>query len=260
MANSASWAKICKDYKVLEHDFSKSPFPISAAEIKKSVQGFKATGEKEVRILCKQDTREDRPEIFRKNGLFILPVKNKYFVIIKGEGYVDIPEILGEPKIYSSKLDFELETSQVGDSEMQHLDFAYAASLIRTFTEDPSLVLTIRGRKYTPAFKFRVGNQLIKTQGVQTEVDAGYEGKEQVVLIEAKNGRSKNTIIRQLYYPYRQWQERTKKKVHTLFFEKLTNDVYSIWEFEFKDSTDYNSINLVRSGKFHIFADQKKGN
>ncbi len=33
---------------------------------------------------------------------------------------------------------------------MQHLDFAYASSLIRTFMEDDTLVLTIRGRKYTP--------------------------------------------------------------------------------------------------------------
>ncbi len=38
-----------------------------------------------------------------------------------------------------------LDTTEIGDSEMQHLDYAYAASLIRTFTEDPSLVLTIRG-------------------------------------------------------------------------------------------------------------------
>src|SRR3989344_3794986 len=146
MANSTSWAKICQDYKVLEHDFDKSPFPISAAQIKKSVQGFKMTGEKEVRILCKQDTREQRPAIFKENGLFLLPEKNGYFLIIKGEGYVDIPDISGEPKTYPSKLDFLLETSQIGNSEMQHLDFAYASSLIRTFTEDPTLVLTIRGR------------------------------------------------------------------------------------------------------------------
>lgn len=32
---------------------------------------------------------------------------------------------------------------------MQHLDFAYASSLIRTFLEDEYLFLTIRGRKYS---------------------------------------------------------------------------------------------------------------
>lgn len=252
MANSVSWEKICKDYKILKHDFNKSPFSISATEIKKSVQDFGATGEKEVRILCKQDTREQRPEVFRKNGLFLLPEKNGHFLIIKGEGYIDIPEISGEPKIYSSKLDFSLETSQIGNSEMQHLDFAYASSLIRTFTEDPTLVLTIRGRKYTPMFSFFVGKHLIETKSVQTEVDAGYEGKDKVVLVEAKNGMTRNTLIRQLYYPYRQWQEHTKKKVYTLFFEKTATGIYSIWEFEFTDPKNYNSIKLVKSGKFQI--------
>lgn len=146
-----------------------------------------------------------------------------------------------------------LDTTKIGDSEMQHLDYAYAVSLIRTFTNDSSLVLTIRGRKYTPDFEFFVGKQLIKVSSVQTEVDAGYEGKNQVVLIEAKNFSATNVIIRQLYYPFRQWQEKTKKKVVTLFFDKERGeDVYSIWQFEFSDSRNYNSIKLVKSGKFRI--------
>lgn len=253
MANSKSWEKIFSDYKILEHNFNKSPFPLSATQIKRACQKFKETGEKEVRILCKQDSREQRPEIFRKNNLFLLPVKNGFYNIIKGEGYFDIPPIKKEVDIYLSKLDFPLDTAKVGNSEMQHLDFAYAASLIRTFTEDPSLVLTIRGRKYTPDFDFYVGKQLIKVSSVQTEVDAGYEGKNQVVLIEAKCFDASNVIIRQLYYPYRQWRSRTKKKVVTLFFDKEpSQDVYSIWEFEFKDPKNYNSIKLVKSGKFRI--------
>jgi len=253
MANSKSWAKIFSDYKILEHDFNKSPFPLSAIQIKRACQRFKETGEKEVRILCKQDSRESRPEIFRNNNLFLLPVKNGFYNIIKGEGYVDIPLIKREVDVYSSKLDFRLDTTKVGNSEMQHLDYAYAASLIRTFTKDSSLVLTIRGRKYTPNFDFYVGKQLIKVSSVQTEVDAGYEGKNQVVLIEAKSFSASNVIIRQLYYPYRQWQSQTKKKVVTLFFDKESDkDIYSIWQFEFKYPQNYNSIKLVKSGKFRI--------
>jgi hypothetical protein len=253
MANSRSWEKIFDDYKILDHDFDKSPFPISAIQIKRACQRFKETSEKEVRILCKQDSRESRPDIFKKYNLFLLPVKNGYYNIIKGEGYVDIPEIKKEVVVYHSKLDFQLDTAQIGNSEMQHLDFAYASSLIRTFMEDPSLVLTVRGRKYTPDFEFRVGKQVIKVSSVQTEVDAGYEGKNQIVLIEAKNFNATNVIIRQLFYPFRQWQSQTKKKVITLFFDKESDkDVYSIWQFEFSDPNNYNSIKLVKSGRFRI--------
>lgn len=253
MANNKSWKKIFKDYKILEHNFNESPFLLSATQIKRSCQRFKETSEKEVRILCKQDSREDRPDIFVKNNLFLLPVKNGYYNILKGEGYVDIPEIKEKEVMYFSKLDFQLDTTKVGNSEMQHLDFAYATSLIRTFTNDPSLVLTIRGRKYTPEFEFYVGKQLIKVSSVQTEVDAGYEGKNQVVLIEAKNCKATNTIIRQLYFPFRQWQEQTDKKVVTIFFDKdhVTNN-YLIWQYEFTDPKNYNSIKLVKNGKFRI--------
>jgi hypothetical protein len=251
--NHKPWRSIFDAYNIHEHDFDKSPFYITAKAIKKATlgSGFTTTNETEARVLAKQDTRERRPDIFVEKGLFLLATKNGEYALIKGEGYVDIPDINELPKAYQSKLDFELETSIIGNSEMQHLDFAYASSLIRTFLEDDSLVLTIRGRKYTPKLDFYVGHHLLTTQSVQTEVDAGYEGRNQIVLIEAKNSTSKNTIIRQLYYPFRQWQQYTKKKVNILFFEKRRSE-YLLWEFTFKDLMNYNSIELMRSAKFEI--------
>ena len=251
MANNISWSKIFSDYKILEHNFDIAPFELSAQQIKTACQDFKDVNQKEVRVLCKQDTRNDRPQIFIDNGLFLLPVKNGYYKIIKGEGYVDIPSIETDINEYNSKLDFKLDTSEIGNSEMQHLDFAYASSLIRTFMNDESLVLTIRGRKYTPAFSFNVGEQTIETQSVQTEVDAGYEGRDKIVLIEAKNSATNNTIIRQLFYPYKQWKLHTKKDVFLLFFEKR-GDVFYIWQYGFSDEHNYNSIELVKSARYRI--------
>ena len=249
--NHTPWNSIFNKFDIHKHNFKKEPFIITAQQIKEATKHFTKTTQREVRVLCKHDRREDRPEIFQEEGLFILPVKNGIYAIIKGEGYVDIPEIKGKTKVYNSSLDFALDTSLVGNSEMQHLDFAYASSLIRTFLKDDSLVLTIRGRKYTPKFDFMVGKQKIEVKSVQTEVDAGYEGRNQVVLIEAKNSKSKNTIIRQLFYPFRQWQTYTQKKVNTLFFEKQDNN-YLMWEFGFKDVNDYNSIHLIKNQRFEI--------
>jgi hypothetical protein len=249
--NHNPWNAIFDAYQIQKHDFDKEPFIITAEQIKAATKDFTRTNEREVRILCKQDCREDRPDIFINNNLFLLPIRNGRYAIVKGEGYVDIPQISSVAKIYTSKLDFKLDTSFIGDSEMQHLDFAYAASIIRTFLEDDSLVLTIRGRKFTPNFSFNIGKQAITVESVQTEVDAGYEGKNQVVLIEAKNGQTTNVIIRQLFYPFRQWQHYTQKKVKPLFFEKR-DSCYSLWQFEFKDMNDYNSIELMRSQSFEI--------
>lgn len=251
-----AWQAISEKYRIFDHDFTKSPFELTAKQIKDATRHFSTTGQREVRILCKQDERDDRPLVFQERNLFILPIKNGKYAIVKGEGYIDIPPIQESTKIYTSRLDFQLVTSRVGDSEMQHLDFAYATSVIRTFMQDPTLVLTIRGRKYTPKFSFRVGRQRITVEGVQTEVDAGYEGENQVVLVEAKNSRANNTIIRQLYYPFRQWQQNLKDKkvdktVSTIFFEKSGNE-YFMWQFKFNDEDDYNAIELARSHRFQI--------
>ncbi|MDR2080450.1 MAG: hypothetical protein LBP54_00980 [Campylobacteraceae bacterium] len=252
MKNSESWEKIFNTYNILNHDFTVKPLKITAVQIKKATNHFNKTSEKEVRILCKQDSRDERPKIFIDNDLFLLPIKNGEYIILKGDGYIDIPPINNKEEIYVSKLDFELRSSKIGNSEMQYLDFAYASSLIRTFVEEDTLVLTIRGRKYTPEFSFNFKHYKdIHVQSVQTEVDAGFEGKEQIVLIEAKNSATKNTIIRQLYYPFRQWKIHTQKEVKTLFFEKR-NEEYFMWEFGFADEFNYESIFLKKAKKFVI--------
>ena len=131
--NDNSWKAIFDKYKIHKHNFEEKPFIITAEQIKQATAHFKKTNEKEVRILCKQDSREVRPQVFIDHNVFLLPIRNGEYAIVKGEGYVDIPSIDTEAIIYTSKLDFKLDTSKVGNSEMQHLDFAYAASLIRSF-------------------------------------------------------------------------------------------------------------------------------
>ena len=66
-----AWNKIFDQYDILSHNFEDSPFVLSAEQIKKACKAFDKTSQKEPRILCKQDTREDRPNIFVENGLFI---------------------------------------------------------------------------------------------------------------------------------------------------------------------------------------------
>lgn len=57
MANDKSWEKIFKDYKINKHNFVRDgAFTLNANQIKISCQNFKKTTEKEVRILCKQDS------------------------------------------------------------------------------------------------------------------------------------------------------------------------------------------------------------
>ncbi len=92
---------------------------------------------------------------------------------------------------------------------MDFLDNAYNTGLLSDFVEGEKLYQTIRGRERSKPFAFRLtdNDPLIEVKGVQIEVDAGYEGERDVILIEAKIGTRKSFNIRQLYYPYRHFSQ-----------------------------------------------------
>ncbi|MDX2078498.1 MAG: hypothetical protein SFZ02_18850 [bacterium] len=250
MTNRA-WEAIFEHHHISQHDFDIAPYLLSADDIKEATQQFKATGEREAQILCKQDTRESRPELFKSLGLFVLPIKNGLYALIRGEGYVDLPEIESPPILHRSILTFPLETAWQGNSEMQHLDYAYAVSLVRTFMDDPTLVLTIRGRKYTPSLSFRANGHELTVEKVHTKVNGGYEGKNQVVLVRTRDTRAKNIVIRQIFYPYRQWSQVTNKPVHPIFFVRQGRE-YHFWRFAFTDADDYTSIKLIEANRLVV--------
>lgn len=253
--SNKAWDKIFKDY-CLKHDFDKKPFCLTANMIKDSTRQFRETKDREVRIICKIDSREDLPTVLKKRNLFLLPTNNGVYAIIKGEGFHDIEPIEGMVEDFKSKLNFELKSAKIGTSEMQYLDYAFNTGLINHFLGiEEKICLQIRGRKRTPNFKFNVGKFALDVTSVQTEVDAGYEGNNIIILIEAKNAKQANFIIRQLYYPYRQWKLRTGKKVFPLFFSfQPTDEIYQFWHYGFGREEDYDSIKLVKTGKFKIVA------
>ena len=126
MTGNEIWQEIVTKTELDKHNFSSGPFYVTHSEIKSIVSTINApNNKKEIRILGYQATREQRPQYFIDNNLFLMPASNQEWVVIQGEGYIDIPEILSDPIPVKSKLDFEIESFSVGISEMQYLDFAF---------------------------------------------------------------------------------------------------------------------------------------
>lgn len=65
----------------------------------------------------------------------------------------------------------------------------------------------------------------------------------------SEKDKTRNTIIRQLFYPYRQWRQFTRKPIHLLFFEKR-GDHYMLWQYQFTDPANHNSIELINSKRY----------
>lgn len=207
---------------------------------------------KDARFLAKIDSREDLPEIFKKHGLFLLPIKNGEFLILKGEGFCNIENQSTSIIDFETRLKLDLQASRIGDSEMQHLDYSFNTGLLQYHYKTKSLYQTIRGRKFTPSFSFYFNKHLIHVQSVQMEVDGGYEAEEMLALIEAKNIKINNFVIRQLYYPFRSWKHNIPEKDIKLSFFSHNNGIYTLHDFTFADPENYNSIKQLKTSHYRI--------
>jgi hypothetical protein len=105
-------------------------------------------------------------------------------------------------------------------------------------------------------FDFSIKNALhadtsisIGVKNAQIEIDGGYEGKSKLALIEAKNTQCDDFLIRQLYYPYRVWNEKVNKEVLPVFMT-FSNDVFSFFIYQFQYPNSYNSLVLVEQRDF----------
>jgi hypothetical protein len=211
---------------------------------------------REPRLMAKFDTREYRPDTLKKADCTILPVRNGQYVLVRGDGYSHLPDT---PTVqgFESEAFQRLETlPAVCRSESQVIDMAAASGMLASFVGESDLALTIRGRlRALPfAFTFRgsASNPLrFQVDGVQVEVDAGYEG-ERVYLLEAKMGARDDFIVRQLYYPYRMWLEEGVTKQIVLLFLTYSNQVFSLSEYRFRDPEEYSSIAHVRSRSYAL--------
>ncbi len=251
------WNEVYKNTSFSNWDFKKGPLLLQDSEILNAVAHLSdkqiPAGSKEIRKQCGMNNREARPEIFVQKGLFLLPYTNRSRMIFKGEGYLDIPKLDNSSIIeFEITPEFKLEASSVGNSEMQHLDYAFAVGIVQDFVGIKNLYLTIRGRKYA-TFNYRVLGTEIVARGVQTEVDAGYEGEDEIVLFEAKNSNVTNEIIRQLFFPKRKWEEDTTKKIRT-FFSQYNDEEKSIsfYEYGFKEKLEYTSLELIKTAKYKL--------
>ena len=251
--NDEAWGKIFDRLPLLPEIEKVGFVYVSAEDIKT------ASDKREPRLLAKQDTRNSRPNVFKHNKLSILPVENGKYIIFRDEyvkTYFPLEKILAEisPEEYKPAKDYRgYESLDVRNlsSESQAIDFAYLVSLLKTFTNERELNLTIRGRQRSEKFSINLPgtNHTAKVDGVQIEVDAGFESPEKIYLFEAKLGRIEDFNIRQLYYPFKDWSTRSSKEIIPLFFV-YTNGLFYIIQFRFEE--EYGKLQCVRSKCFTV--------
>ncbi len=232
----ADWENI---FETKKFDISQDLHFITADEIKSITSA-------EPRILAKMDSSADLPPIFKRHGYFLLPVKNGQYAIVRGNGFHTLEEKV-DAVAYTSRIRFALTTAGRGMSEMQYLDYSFNSGAIEhILSSNQPLYQSIRGREYTRAFNFNVGKTRLETGSVQMEVDAGFEGEDKIILLEAKVKTPEDFINRQLFYPYNHFKLIAPHKtiVPIFFTYEPREKTYNFWIYEFLNAGDYNSIRL----------------
>jgi hypothetical protein len=244
VARSRKWEKWTDIVDELELDLSKPVNHVTAAQVKQF-------SHEEPRLMAKMDSIEDTPDIFRENGVFLLPVSRREYVIVHGNGFHELETIDKKPTVHTTNYPIPTMVGNQIDSEAIALDYAFSSRLLETVAETSNIFPAFRGRRNTPNFSFDISSERVEVRGAQIEVDGGYENVDQELIFESKMGIPNSFNIRQLYYPFRTFQG--KKPVRSFFtcYDK-EQEQYFFWEYEFDPSTSFDSIRLVKGGGFRV--------
>jgi hypothetical protein len=251
-ANDIAWARVFAQIDILATVQAHGFVVVSADDLKRF-------GGREPRLMAKLDTISSLPEVFRNNALTIFPTRNGEYAIFSDpefKTYFTLAESSYPTTIemYQPRVDLRTFDAFPGLqrlNESQALDFALVSSLLRHVTNDSGLNLVIRGRTYSGRFDFALPNssKRVQVEGVQIEVDGGYESGDVIVLVEAKIGRRVDFNMRQLYYPYLEWSARSSKRIVPLFLV-VTNGLFYFFEIKFGSKFGELSIAQARGFSF----------
>lgn len=227
-----------------------------------SAQQLKLAGGREPRLMAKIDHRGQLPAPFKRKGgdWGILPTSRRGYVIGQFDMFAPFPDADDSPA-RPLRMPKDLETVSFGPSlsETAAVNILAAEGALAEFLGENRLIHTIAGRMGTGQFKFDVsvsgpggGRDLpVTVDRAQIEIDAGFEGENSVVLIEAKREGAENFVIRQLYYPWRHWREKCGKPVRPVYLIVGGTQLRLI-EYAFDDPHRYAPPRVVADRRYSL--------
>lgn len=253
--NTCPWTHI---FSTLNYDGLKET-TITANQIKdagKTWEGDK--NQFEPRLLCKQDTSESRPEIFKKYGICILSIQNGVYLLTKNNIYCEL-KYDDSVKVIAIKKNCKSILLDIGESETSLIDnLRYSKLFENKYLEEPILFGPLLNGRHRCNFTTIIGENNVVISGSQYETDACYESENKILLIEAKTGNNKSFNIRQLYYPFRIIYDKVKnkKEIIPIFINFDRKKVIHIWRYKFTNPLELTSITHVSYDKYEFRANK----
>jgi hypothetical protein len=244
--NDVAWVQLFDKHKILETVNTEGSILINSNQINEF---------REARLMTKFDHKTQLPKLFADNNLSILPVSRGGYII----GAIETFHDFSKEDVDIEKINFPtfLESLDYQDitSEATAINCAFVSGILSDFTAEEKLYPTVSGRMSSNSFNFFInsakGQFKVNVGNSQIEIDGGYEGANSLNLIEAKNYISNDFLVRQLYYPYKLWASKIRKKVRPIFLT-YTNGIFHLREYGFDDINHYNSLRLINQKKYAV--------
>ena len=249
MTTVEAWEKLLEKYNIVEEINKHGVYHITASQIKEF---------KEPRLMSKWDSSEQLPAPLKNNKINILPDSRGSYVLSDFLLYEDIPNLKDPVQQIPYVKIPNYETIDIDNitSESNAINVLLISNILDDFLSTDTNVATFNGRMGTGVFEFNVDTvkkqkRHINVHNAQCEIDGGFENKQSIVILEAKNVIHKDFHIRQLYYPYRLWSKKVKKPIR-LVFSVYSNKIFRLYEYTFEDINDYSSIKLIQTKNYSL--------
>jgi hypothetical protein len=244
--NDIAWEQIFDKHKIIETVIKEGHIKISSTDINKF---------REARLMTKFDHKSQLPKLFADNNFSILPTSRGGYIIGTFDTFCDF----NTNDVEVTKIDFPtfLESLDYKDitGEATAINCAFVSKILHDFTDEDNLFPTVSGRMSSSSFDFNINSSKglfkVNVGNSQIEIDGGYEGDNSLNLIEAKNYISDDFLVRQLYYPYKLWNNKITKQVRPIFLT-YTNGIFHLREYIFTNINHYNSLVLVKQKKYAV--------
>ncbi len=204
--------------------------------------------------MTKFDTSANLPPSLKRHHLDVLPNSRHSYLIGRFSLYEPFPDTTDLRPERIVLPEFETLRVERITSEANAINALKASRALESFLGETELFETFNGRMGTNDFVFDVdtndgASTEVSVHAAQLEIDGGFESKNSVVIMEAKNVLHRDFHIRQLYYPYRKYLDIVHKPIR-LVFSQYTNLTYYLHEYEFQDFYSYSSIRHLSSRIF----------
>ena len=240
--NNQIWKHIFQEIKYNGN----SDIKITADQIKNCGKTWKGKNNQfEPRLLCKQDSETDKPQIFKDYNINIISIKNGEYLLTKNSIYFNLT--YPKTKLIEIKKNDNSLLLNIGNSESSLIDNLRYSGLFekKQYLDENIIFGPLLNGRHRCSFGTTIGNKTIEICGSQYETDACYESQNKILLIECKTiNLIESFNIRQLYYPYRTIYDKLKgkKEIITLFINKDNKDKIHIWKFIFDNPLEMTSI------------------